>query len=325
MRPSLKTVAAPDVLYLEGLANHEIEKREDGQMTRVGSAVVFLWLTCCVSPDAMAWGEEHFGNSPLSEAHYRAWKGVMPLVNDKSRVYHTWVNGNEHFYYRGDATTLNAALRVFAATESEVREVVLRPAPGVVHSFNKAKLVQFNWGLHIRGGIAQAPTNLDRATSVWSKYPVLTVYVGGDIDLDKTKIPDEVTVVGLSDLRKRCLKGLESTDKTVRGWGAGVLAHLDPYNVESMTAIAKLLRDEEHWVRLNAAGAMGIFGKKAESAIPALQACLATDDKRLKIRVQETIEKIQQARDTSAAESEHRAILRRISLFRDSLKQAVEQ
>ena len=294
-------------------------------MKRAVSTLVFLYLTCCVSSQAMALGMEHLGNEPLNEANYRSWKGVMPLVNHDARVYHTWVNGNEHFYYRGDTPTLNDALRKFAATESKVHEVVLRPAPGIVHSFNKAKLIPFNWSLYLRGGIAQHLTTLDKATCVWSKYPVLTVYVGGDIDLDTIKVPDGITVLELSDLRERCLKGLESTDKTARGWGAGVLARLDPYNAESMTAVAKLLGDEESWVRLNAAGALAVFGKKAESAIPALETCLAMEYKGLKARAQETIEKIQQAKDTSTAEAEHRTILRRISRFQTSLKQTVEQ
>jgi len=288
-------------------------------MKRGVSAAIFLWLTCCVSSEALALGEEHFGNAPLNEANYRAFKGVIPLVNHESRAYHTWVNGNEHFYYRGNTSTLNDALRKFAATESEVHEVVLRPAPGIVYSFNKVKPVPFNWCLHIMGGIARALTTLDKAKCVWSEHPVLTVYVGGDIDLDKIVIPDGVTVVELGDLENRCLKGLESTDKTVRGWGTGVLARLDPYDEESMAAIAKLLSDKEDWVRLNAAGALAVFGKKAEAVIPALETCSATDDERLKSRIRETIEKIRQAKDTSPEEAEHRRILKEIRQFRNSL------
>jgi len=55
--------------------------------------------------------------------------------------------------------------------------------------------------------------------------------------------------------------GLASTENHVRGWGAGRLARLDPYDQESMKAIARLLDDEEWWVRLCAVGALGTFGR----------------------------------------------------------------
>jgi hypothetical protein len=290
-------------------------------MNKVVFLLVFLCLACWAHSEAMALGMEHFGNAPLNEANYREFKGAMPLVNHESRVYHCWVNGNEKFFYRGDTETLNNALRMFAATESKVHEVVLRPAPGVAHSFNRTKVIPFNWSLHIVGGIAQHQTTLDKGSKVWSRHPVMSVYAGGSIDLEKIKIPEGVTVLELSDLSKRCLQGLESTDKTVRGWGAGVLARLDPYNSKSMTAIARLLEDEDNWVRLNAAGALAVFGKKAKSVVPALRACSTTDDERLKAHAQKVIEEIGRAEDTSMAERKHREILRRISRFRNSLRQ----
>ena len=54
---------------------------------------------CALSADVYGMGFEHVGNAPLNAVNYREWKGVMPVVNHPSRVYHTWVNGNEHFYY----------------------------------------------------------------------------------------------------------------------------------------------------------------------------------------------------------------------------------
>ncbi len=275
-------------------------------------------LTCWVDSEVLAMGQERFGNAPLHEANYQDLEGIMPLINDKARVYHSWVNGNENFYYRGDTTTLNQALQKFAAAQSDVRELVLRPAPGIVRSFNGARTMPFNWNLHIMGGIAGHMTTRDRGDRVWSKYPVLTAYVGGSIDLDEIKVPAGLTVLELADLSERCRQGLASTDKTVRGWSNGVLARLDPYDNRSMAAIAKLLEDDDDWVRLNAAGALAVFGKKAESMLPALWACLGTDDQQLKARVEETIEKIERAKDTATAEAEHREILNRIGQFRRS-------
>jgi len=131
-------------------------------------------------------GEEHFGNAALNEANFQDWPGIMPLVNHPSRVYHSWVNGNEHFYYRGDTPALN--------------------------------------------------------------------------------------------------------------------------------------KDEDDWVKLNAVGALAVFGKKAESVVPELREMLGTQDKQLKASIEKTIKEIQQAKDTTIAEEEHRTVLKTIREFRDSRK-----
>lgn len=203
---------------------------------------------------------------------------------------------------------------------SEIHEVLLRPGPCVVESFNRAKAIPYNWNLHIVGGIARHLTTLDRGSEVWSQHPAMTVCVGGDIDLKKIEIPKSISVVDLGDLSRRYREALASHDKTVRGWGAGRLAHLGPYDAENVTAVARLLKDEDDWVRLNAAGALAVFGKKAESVLPTLREMLSTQDKQLKARIEKTVEEIQHAKDTTAAEEEHRTIRRKIREFRDSRK-----
>ncbi len=48
---------------------------------------VFLGL-CFIMLSAWPMGEETFGNKPLPEQEdYKAWPGVMALINDDSRVY----------------------------------------------------------------------------------------------------------------------------------------------------------------------------------------------------------------------------------------------
>src|SRR3954462_15108095 len=91
-----------------------------------------LVLIACCCP-ARALGMEDFGNAPLHAANYTEWPGIVPVVNHPSRGYHWWVNGNEEFYYRGDAAALNEALAKFGEAGSAGREVVLRPGPGVTH------------------------------------------------------------------------------------------------------------------------------------------------------------------------------------------------
>ncbi len=285
-------------------------------MNKFTSCLVFLALALCLPSQAWAMAEERFGNAPLNELNYRDWAGIMPLVNHPSRVYFTWVNGNEHLYYRGDLAALNDALGKFAAREAKRHEVILRPGPGVVKSFNGAKTIPFGWNLHIQGGISRGTTELHLASLVWPTDPVLTIYVDREFDLGKLEIPNKVSLVTTAELGRRHREAIAaSSDTTVRGWGAGQLARIDPYSSENMAAIAKLLDDKDNWVRLNAAGALAVFGRKAAPLVPKVRESLTSGDKRLAEAAQRTIASIEKAPDTAAEEREHQAIQEKIARF----------
>ncbi len=272
---------------------------------------LFLWalvmLAIC-SPTAArtVWGlgEETIGNEPLHETNFTEWKGIMPVVNDKARVYSNWVNGTEHFFYKGTTAELNVALAHFAKIEVKQHEVLLRSAPGVAHTFGR-KEIPCNWELHIHGGISKHVLTLDKGDEVWNKDPRLTIYVGGDVDLAKLEIPKGVTLLDIPTLSKRVAAAvLASKDKTVRGWGCGELTALDPFSGEGLKTVAKMLDDEDNWVRLNAAGCLPLFGKKAAPHLPALRECLISEDQNLKTRAQAAIIEIEQAEDKSKEEKE---------------------
>ena len=121
-------------------------------------------------------------------------------------------------------------------------------------------------------GIAGHLTTLEKGDQVWNKHPRLTIHVGSDIDLAKLEIPaGREALLNVSDLSARVRQGTESKDKTVRGWCAGVIAHLDARDAKNQAAIEGLLKDDDDWVRLNAAGSIPLFGAKAKSAIPAAE------------------------------------------------------
>lgn len=150
-------------------------------------------MSLTLAERGFAMGEELIGNKPLNELNYTEWRGIMPIVNDKSRVYQVWVNGNENLYYKGDTTQLNTALAVFAKMEVKNHVVVLRPGPAERHSFKKVS-IPFNWEVHLLSGIAKHKATDDIEDLEWQKDPVLTIYVGGDIDLDKIELPNGVTL-----------------------------------------------------------------------------------------------------------------------------------
>jgi thioredoxin-related protein len=279
--------------------------------------------------------EQNIGNSPLNWRNYQQWKSIMPVINHESRVYHTWVNGNEHFYYHCDSKELNDILQKFAALDVDstnalndvlqsfvapsvdIREVVLRPGPKKVMTFNKEEQIGYNCLLHIQGGISR---HEEEGTNIFDKYPTMTVFVDdSNITLEQIKIPSGVALIELADLRGRYLRGLYSTDKSVRGYAAFFLAGVDVYHGSNVFAIAKLLKDEDMWVRLMAANSLSRFGRKAEPALPVLKRGLQDSNERIRNRFQETIEKIEAAKDTTEAEQKHNRILKKISRFLKSI------
>ncbi|MES2792311.1 MAG: hypothetical protein V4719_22025 [Planctomycetota bacterium] len=143
---------------------------------------------------AFALGIEEKGNGPLNEFNYTEWKGIVPIVNDTTRVYQVWVNGNEFLYYQGTTKQLNAALIKFAKVEVKNHVVALRPGPVEQRSFHDKTPIPFNWELHLIGGLTKSKATNDIEDLEWQKDPVLTVYIGGDIDLGKLEIPEGVTL-----------------------------------------------------------------------------------------------------------------------------------
>src|SRR5262249_1056175 len=115
----------------------------------------------------LALATEKFGNAPMVKQPDWA-EGVVDVVNLQSRVYTRWVNGNESFYYRGNAQALNEALRKYAAGKDEVRQLILLPGTGKTQAFG-GKAVSFDWEFHVPSGIYKAASK--------RKHAVMTVYV----------------------------------------------------------------------------------------------------------------------------------------------------
>jgi hypothetical protein len=291
-------------------------------MMKYGQAAVLTVSLIASAAGARALGTETFGNGPLNGANYGTWPGVMSLANHTTRVYHTWVNGNEHFYYSGDVSQLNDALQKFGEVKAPVKEVLLRPAPGEVKTFDQKRAIGFNWSLHLTGGIAEHLLTREKGEKVWTPNPELTIYVDRGLDLQRLVIPNGLTLKTVQERSQSMREGLTSTDKTVRGWGAGQLASLDPYDTGNRDAVAKLLQDPDDWVRMNALGAITLFGAKARTALPLLRAALTAEYPQMKERAQESIELIEKADDRTAAEREHRRIDEQIRAFVKARKAA---
>ena len=282
----------------------------------IRTSLVLSALLVVPAATCLALGTEEFGNKPLSALNYPNWKGIIDVVNDKSRVYQRWVNGNEHMYYEGGIDDLNRVLKSLAAAEMPVHEVVLRPDAGVTNSFDATKPpIKFNWQLHVVTGIARSLTNSDKGDFVWPKHPRLTIHTAGDFDFSKLAVPKEVKLISIEQQCAVARLAMDSTDKSVRGWAAGVVAHLDQHDPANLAALERLLADEDDWVRLNAAGSIGRFGGAAKSAIPALKECLLRADANLRAAAEKAIESIEATPDRRKEVEEHAAGLKKIREF----------
>lgn len=276
--------------------------------------LLFAILAISSTP-AWAMGTEEIGNAPLSKLNYSDWKGIAPVVNDASRVYQNWVNGNEHLYYEGDVNALNAFLQKFRAADLKAHEVILQPGPGTVSTFQHDKTFSFHWVLHIVGGISKHQTKLDQGEKIWSDSPQVTIYFDEKLDLEKLKIPAGVHLLDTATLSRRWREALKSTDISVRGWGAAELARLDSHNEENLKAVGALLDDKDEWVQLNIIGALPVFGKKAEPYLPKLKEMPAKADKHRQTALADAIRKIEEAREDPAKEKTYLDNLKRISEF----------
>jgi hypothetical protein len=109
------------------------------------------------------------GNAPV--VNQPEWsKGVVDVVNLKSRIYSVWCNGNEDFYYSGDARALNEAIRKYSEVRAGVRRLILLPGTGNTQTIN-GKPIRIDWQLNVPSGIYKAFAKKDHAE--------MTVYVNG--------------------------------------------------------------------------------------------------------------------------------------------------
>jgi hypothetical protein len=276
----------------------------------------FLAMACYIAPSTtQALMIESFGKDiRVSAVNYSQWQGIVPFLKQGTPVYSRWVNGNEDFYYSGDVHAINEALQKFAAADIKTHEVILRPGPGWVAALTNGREMEFTWHANLGGGFSPAGRKSDL---VWNPTPTMSIYVTDEIPLEKLIIPQNITLLELSHVAQRIREGLSSTDESVRGVGAGMLARLDPYDEVNMSFVIKLLDDPAPYVRSNAIGDVAVYGQKAREATDTLKRFMESDDERLKERAQKALKKIESAGDTSGAEMQHRKLLERIKQFRE--------
>ncbi len=234
------------------------------------------------------------GNKDLAD-NYKEWPGLLNVVNDKHRVLQVWVNGNENMYYKGDETAISLSIQKFVEAKLEKYQVVLLPITSKDPLFDGAKEQDSNWRLHVVGGIAAAMFKRNESkVDIFDEHPTIYVYIEPSTDMSKLKIPPNVELLGLQDMRARYVAGLKE-ESTTRGYAAMNLAGLDSDNPASVELILPLLRSEDKWFNAMAVSCLNTFGATAQFALPELEAFRSKEDHAEKRRL-EVIEKIKAAK-----------------------------
>ncbi len=131
-------------------------------------------------PPCRATGIEHVGNDPFPTG-WGYSSDLRQLVDLPTRVYWREVNGDIRFYYRGDTARLNEALFTFAALQSDLKQVVLRPGPDQAQQFN-GKPVPYQWEVHVPGGASLATAREDPGRRGNLRQPAASDRPGGRTD-----------------------------------------------------------------------------------------------------------------------------------------------
>ena len=300
------------------------------------------WLIICFvtlagsaasAPRVLALGEESFGNDPVSPN--AAWPaGLPPLVNDAHRVYRSWVNGNEDFYFSGDLQALHGALETFAKVSLDTREVFFLPVPGETKSF-EGKPVSFTWHLKAPEGLYLAMARREKDTNVHFRKATLFVHVAGAIRIEDIKLPGGLAVLDAGDLIERTKRGLKSAANDIRGQ-ALLLAADHPYAEGAVDLLVEGLKDPDDWVKTCAASGLRHAGAWAKDALPALREQAKKGSEKLKKGCEEAASAIEKAasatasaiegadssKDAAGRETEVRKALRAIHDWKAALRKA---
>lgn len=172
--------------------------------------LIFSYLTCAVGPAwALIVGGQ--GNAPVTDPGWP--NGASDVFNQPARVA-SWIGppfggGHWHGEYRGDTTTFNEALKLFAKIDAKSKR--LNVYEGVGHSFwlnpnrepAKDKEAEIDWNFAVwekkswefqrKLPVGLRPGSLGDAED---GPPIeLSVYTGGNIRWAEVFVPNDVTVI----------------------------------------------------------------------------------------------------------------------------------
>lgn len=274
----------------------------------------FLAVTLFAGGAVFALGEFTCGNRPLNAANYTKWAGIINVINNSHRVYHSWVNGNEDSWFSGTTDDINSAMDEYWRSELESYQIILLPNPGPIATCDSVK-VKCNWRLHVMGGITAAYFKREKDSSnVYDLNPTLYVYVDDASQLKSLRFPSGALLLSPADIRERCLKGVKEGSNTTRGYAASLLASIDSHTPESARIIAGLLDAKDANLSAMAIYSLSQFGANAQGQLETLQKHKPENDNNSK-QLAELLKSIKEAKPRAEADQKTRELVAQIDKF----------
>ncbi len=166
-------------------------------MKRCLTMITVLALFSCIRA-GYGLGTEQIGPDsaqPHPTTEQSGWPaGMIELLRRDSRIYSSWVNGNENFYFLASSKEVQELVRLFSQMRMRDHQLQIKLGTPKVKTFRGAKF-DYSVHLHFLGGIAQFVARRDESPQTYE--PTLTIYVDEGADqswLEQLKLPDNITL-----------------------------------------------------------------------------------------------------------------------------------
>jgi len=149
--------------------------------TSVSFLAVVIALVWCIP--AFPRITEHAPGRPVYDS--RAWPELGSLLNRPGRVYgYSYFSGNR-FYYAGDTGEFNAFLEAYARLKGTPLTLVVHAGPGREKRWLESKNIRCDWKVDV--ALRRRPAERREGVTV-------AVWLGGQVELDKMKVPLTIKV-----------------------------------------------------------------------------------------------------------------------------------
>lgn len=147
------------------------------------SLIALMLLLCC----AAAWPMAGQYTNPDSVVQRPEWpSGLLELIKSRAWTHAYWVNADDYFLYCGDTAAFQAFLNAYSKLAAKPLTLILRSGSGGTETFTQQP-VRYDWMLAFR---QWAPREESQGNPL-----ALELYIGGNVDWAKVKVPANVKVV----------------------------------------------------------------------------------------------------------------------------------
>ena len=177
--------------------------------------------------DAFGLGTEEFGDKPIHPQP--DWpEGVEAVIQSPGRIYSRWVNGDEHFYYRGDTAGFNEVLRKFADTKTPIHRLILQKEYGKVKSLDGKSGFRYDWLLRVPSGLYRNQLIREKGKSTNEIYPSIVIPSGSNISFEGIIVPSGVDVIYPGNVKDDdYVKGIIPQLKNAQAWSKARIKWLE--------------------------------------------------------------------------------------------------